>query len=126
MATGQASTRSASAPGPRRLRQLARAAGSWDPAATVTRQRRTGGPSLPALEPYTRRLLRHVRPIIVANRAPLVLEAADPIRGGPERLVKGGGGLVTALSSLAAATGALWVAAARDEQDRRLAERGDP
>ena len=80
----------------------------------------------PVLEPYTRRLLGHVRPIIVANRAPLALEPADLIRGRPERLVKGAGGLVTALSSLAAATGALWVAAARDEQDRQLASRGDP
>lgn len=81
---------------------------------------------MPPLEPYTRRLLRDVSPIIVANRAPLALEPADPLRGRPERLVKGAGGLVTALSSLASTTGALWVAAARDENDRRLAERGDP
>jgi trehalose 6-phosphate synthase len=81
---------------------------------------------VPPIEPYTRRLLRRVQPIIVANRAPLVLEPADPLRGGAERLVKGSGGLVTALSSLAVATRALWVAAARHEQDRRLAERGDP
>jgi trehalose 6-phosphate synthase len=81
---------------------------------------------LPPLEPYTRRLLRDVRPIIVANRAPLALEPADLLRGRPERLVKGAGGLVTALSSLASTTGALWVAAVRDENDRRLAERGDP
>jgi len=67
-----------------------------------------------------------VRPIVVANRAPLVLEPADPLLGRPERLVKGAGGLVTALSSLAAETDALWVAAARDEQDRSLAARGDP
>ena len=33
---------------------------------------------------------------------------------------------MTALSSLAAETDALWVAAARDEQDRSLAARGDP
>ena len=82
--------------------------------------------NLPALQPYTRRLLRTVTPIIAANRAPLALVPADPIRGTPERLVKGAGGLVTALSSLAAATGALWVAAARGEQDRRLAALGDP
>ncbi|HXZ99733.1 MAG TPA: trehalose-6-phosphate synthase [Candidatus Binatia bacterium] len=78
------------------------------------------------LEPYTRRLLGHVRPIIVANRAPLQLVPADPIRGLPERLVKGAGGLVTALSTLASATGALWVAAAHDDGDRCLAQRGDP
>ncbi len=40
--------------------------------------------------------------------------------------MKGSGGLVTALASLATATRALWVAAARDEPDRRLAQRGDP
>jgi trehalose 6-phosphate synthase len=67
-----------------------------------------------------------VRPIVVANRAPLMLEAEDPVLGRPERLVKGTGGLVTALASLAAETGALWVAAARDDQDRLLAGRGDP
>jgi trehalose 6-phosphate synthase len=65
-------------------------------------------------------------PIVVANRAPLALELADPYRNTPERLVKGAGGLVTALSSLAASTHALWVAVARDDSDRALAERGDP
>ncbi len=63
---------------------------------------------------------------MVANRAPLALEPADPFRGTPERLVKGAGGLVTALSSLAASTHALWVAVARDASDRALAARGDP
>jgi trehalose 6-phosphate synthase len=92
----------------------------------MARPRGLRRPALPPLDPYTRRLLRHVRPIIAANRAPLSLEPADPLRGRPERLVKGAGGLVTALSSLASATGALWVAAARNEQDRQLAARGDP
>jgi trehalose 6-phosphate synthase len=63
---------------------------------------------------------------VVANRAPLVLEPADHYRGLPERLVKGAGGLVTALSSLAAATDALWVAVARDDSDRVMASWGDP
>ena len=63
---------------------------------------------------------------MVANRAPLALEPADLYRNTPERLVKGAGGLVTALSSLAAATRALWVAVARDDSDRALAARGDP
>ena len=54
-----------------------------------------------AIEPYTRRMLGSVQPIIVANRAPLVLHHADPYRGTPERLVKGAGGLVTAMTSLA-------------------------
>jgi trehalose 6-phosphate synthase len=77
-----------------------------------------------AIEAYTRRLLRHVQPIIVANRAPLSLQRADPIRGTPERLVRGAGGLVTAMSSLAVATDAVWVAAVRNEEDRCLASRG--
>jgi len=64
-----------------------------------------------------------VQPIIVANRAPLSLQRADPIRGTPERLVRGAGGLVTAMSSLATATDAVWVAAARNEEDRLLAAR---
>ena len=63
---------------------------------------------------------------MVANRAPLALEQADFYRDTPERLVKGAGGLVTALSSLAASTDALWVAVARDDADRALAARGDP
>ncbi len=67
-----------------------------------------------------------MQPIVVANRAPLALQQADPYRGTPERLVKGAGGLVTALSSLAAATHAIWVAIARDDADRALAARGDP
>ncbi len=79
-----------------------------------------------AIEPYTRRMLGSVQPIIVANRAPLVLHAADPYRGTPERLVKGAGGLVTAMTSLASATGAVWVAIARDAADRTLAAKGDP
>jgi trehalose 6-phosphate synthase len=78
-----------------------------------------------AIEAYTRRLLRHVQPIIVANRAPLSLQRADPIRRTPERLVRGAGGLVTAMSSLAVATDAVWVAAARNEDDRLLAGRAD-
>ena len=71
-------------------------------------------------------MLGHVQPIVVANRAPLALETADPYRDTPERLVKGAGGLVTALSSLAASTGALWIAVARDDSDRAMAARGDP
>jgi trehalose 6-phosphate synthase len=71
-------------------------------------------------------MLGNVQPIVVANRAPLELIPADVYRNTPQRLVKGGGGLVTALSSLAASTHALWVAVARDEADRELAARGDP
>jgi trehalose 6-phosphate synthase len=63
---------------------------------------------------------------VVANRAPLTLQPADPYRGTREQLVKGTGGLVTGLSSLAAATDATWVAVARDQADRVLADRGNP
>jgi len=80
-----------------------------------------GGVVLLAIEAYTRRILRHVQPIIVANRAPVTLQPADPYRDLPERLVRGTGGLVTALSALASATSAVWVAAARTDEDRRLA-----
>ena len=86
-----------------------------------------GGTELPAIEPYTRRLLRHVQPIIAANRAPVTWVPEDPYHGSPERLEKGGGGLVTAMASLAAATQAVWVAAVRNESDRVLAARyGNP
>jgi trehalose 6-phosphate synthase len=71
-------------------------------------------------------MLGDVHAIVVANRAPLALEPADPYRNTPERLVKGAGGLVTALGPLAASTDALWVAVARDDSDRALAARGDP
>ncbi len=81
---------------------------------------------MPAIQPDLQQMLGNVQPIVVANRAPLALEAADVFRGTPERLVRGAGGLVTALSSLAASTHALWVAVARDDSDRALAARGDP
>jgi trehalose 6-phosphate synthase len=85
-----------------------------------------GGTSLLGIEAYTRRLLRDVQPIIVANRAPLSLQLADPYRNTPERLVRGSGGLVTAMGALAGATSAVWVAAARTDEDRRLAARAKP
>jgi trehalose 6-phosphate synthase len=71
-------------------------------------------------------MLGDVQPIVVANRAPLAFEQADIYRNTPDRLVKGAGGLVTALSTLASSTRALWVAVARDDSDRALAARGDP
>src|SRR5258708_31874200 len=88
-------------------------------------RRSRGALPLLAIEAYTRRLLRHVQPIIVANRAPLGLQRADPIRGTPERLGRGAGGLVTPMSSLAAATDAVWVAAARNQDDRVPPARAD-
>ena len=54
---------------------------------------------------------------------------ADFLRGTPERLHKGAGGLVTAMSSLALATNSVWVASARNDGDRELASRaldGEP
>jgi len=80
---------------------------------------------MPALEPYTRRLLQNMQPIVVANRAPLSLRRADPYTGQKERLIKGAGGVVTALGALSAATSAIWVGAARNQSDRVLAARAD-
>jgi trehalose 6-phosphate synthase len=68
-------------------------------------------------------LLRNTQPIVVANRAPLTLRRADPYTGRPEMLIKGAGGVVTALGALSDATSAIWVGAARDEEDRVLAKR---
>ena len=64
-----------------------------------------------AIEQYTRRLLKDFYPIIAANRPPV-----DPAPEGGERdrYVRGAGGLVTGLSGLAQATGAVWVASIRD------------
>src|SRR5260370_1615056 len=60
-----------------------------------------------AIEQYTRRLLKDFHPIVAANRPPVDL-APDPAER--ERFVRGAGGLVTGLSGLAQATGAVWVA----------------
>jgi trehalose 6-phosphate synthase len=64
-----------------------------------------------------------VQPIVVANRAPLALHRADPLTQTPERLVKGSGGVVTAMSSLANTAKAVWVCAARDHGDKELLRR---
>lgn len=53
-------------------------------------------------------------PIIVSNRAPY-----EP--AGPRRFRRGSGGLVTALLSVAEATGASWIACARTDTERSLA-----
>src|SRR5438046_9436860 len=70
-----------------------------------------------AIEQYTRRLLKDFHPIVAANRPPIDL-APDP--ADRERFVRGSGGLVTGLSGLAQATGAVWVASARDGFDGGL------
>lgn len=67
---------------------------------------------------YTARTLQEWSPIIASNRAPY-----EPTPTGGMR--RGSGGLVTAMLTVAAATGATWVACARTEAERRLAEKGD-
>jgi len=78
-----------------------------------------------AIEQYTRRLLKDFYPIVAANRPPVDL-APDPVDR--ERFVRGSGGLVTGLSGLAQATGAVWVACVRDgfEGELELGNGGEP
>ena len=68
---------------------------------------------------YTARVLQEWSPIIVSNRAPYEPMAA----GGMKR---GSGGLVTAMLTVADGTGATWVACARNEAERRLADQPEP
>jgi trehalose 6-phosphate synthase len=58
-------------------------------------------------------------PIIVSNRAPY-----EP--AGAWRFRRGSGGLVTALLSVAEATGASWIGCARTDTERSLARRSEP
>jgi trehalose 6-phosphate synthase len=76
-----------------------------------------------AIEQYTRRLLKDFHPIIAANRPPV-----DPAPDGNdrERFVRGAGGLVTGLSGLAQATGAVWVASVREGFEDLELGRGEP
>jgi trehalose 6-phosphate synthase len=77
-----------------------------------------------AIEQYTRRLLKDFHPIIAANRPPV-----DPAPDGNdrERFVRGAGGLVTGLSGLAQATGAVWIASVREGfEDELDLGRGEP
>ena len=78
-----------------------------------------------AIEQYARRLLKDFHPIIAANRAPVDVVSRD---GQAPLFSRGAGGLVTGLSSLAQATGAVWVAAARGEAETqlRLDDEGEP
>ena len=74
----------------------------------------------PALEEIARdssRLLGQFSPIILSNRAPI-----EPMLDG--RFAPGAGGLVKALTSLATAARAAWVAAARTDAERGLANIG--
>ena len=65
------------------------------------------------------RMLGQFSPIIISNRAPFE-------QTGDGHVVPGAGGLVRALTSLANATGASWVSAARTHVERRLAGDGVP
>ncbi len=69
-----------------------------------------------SMREYTARVLKPWSPLVVSNRAPF-----EP---GPKgTMKKGSGGLVTALITVAEATGAPWVAAARSPAERELAGR---
>jgi trehalose 6-phosphate synthase len=77
-------------------------------------------PATPALQEIARdaaRLLGQFSPIILSNRAPV-----EPVLDGG--FVPGAGGLVKALTSLATAVRASWVAAARTDTERELATDG--
>ena len=79
-------------------------------------------PTTPALQAIARdatRLLGQFSPVILSNRAPL-----EPTSDG--RLVPGAGGLVRALTSVANATRAPWVSAARTDAEREQARAGSP
>ncbi len=72
---------------------------------------------MPGIQPYLRRMLHGWQTIVVANRPPIDLH---PEQSGPGRVTRGGGGLVTAMSALAQASGSIWVAAARGTADLEL------
>jgi trehalose 6-phosphate synthase len=76
-------------------------------------------PALQAIARDAARLLGQFSPIILTNRAPV-----EPRAHG--NLVSGAGGLVRALTSLATATKAPWVSAARTELEREFAASGTP
>lgn len=64
---------------------------------------------------YAARTLHEFDPIIATNRAPYERNAAGGLR-------RGAGGVVTAMLSVAEATGATWVACARNAVEQRLCE----
>jgi trehalose 6-phosphate synthase len=71
------------------------------------------------LEEYARHLLEGFYPIIAANRAPVEVHR----KGSKYVATRGAGGLVTALSTLATSTDAVWVGCARTPADRELARK---
>ena len=76
-------------------------------------------PALRAIGREAARLLGTFSPVVVSNRAPV-----EPMPDG--HLRPGAGGLVTALTTLAEATRAPWVAAARTPLERVHARSGNP
>src|SRR3982074_1604690 len=71
------------------------------------------------LEEYARHLLEGWHPVIVANRAPVeVHKQATKFSA-----TRGSGGLVSALSTLASSTDAVWVGCARTDADREVAHK---
>jgi len=76
-------------------------------------------PALQSIGRDAARLLGQFSPIILSNRAPV-----EPTSTG--QLVAGAGGLVKALTSLASATKASWVSAARTDAERELAGSDTP
>jgi trehalose 6-phosphate synthase len=71
------------------------------------------------LEEYARHLLEGWDPVIVANRAPVEVQK----KGNRYIATRGAGGLVSALSTLASSTDAVWVGCARTDADREVAEK---
>ena len=69
------------------------------------------------LEEYARHLLEGWHTVIAANRAPVEVYK----KGSRYIATRGGGGLVTALSTLASSTDAVWIGCARTDADRELA-----
>jgi trehalose 6-phosphate synthase len=76
-------------------------------------------PAIQEIRRESSRLLGQFSTIILSNRAPI-----EPTLGG--RFVPGAGGLVKALTSVATAGRASWVAAARTDAERELAALGAP
>src|SRR5258708_13095500 len=74
------------------------------------------------LEEYARHLLEGWHPVIVANRAPVEVQR----RGSRYIATRGSGGLVSALSTLASSTDAVWVGCARTDADREAAAKHPP
>ncbi|MEA2647429.1 MAG: trehalose 6-phosphate synthase [Chloroflexota bacterium] len=71
------------------------------------------------LEEYARHLLEGWHPVIAANRAPVEVQK----KGSRFIASRGAGGLVSALSTLASSTDAVWVGCARTDADREVAAR---